>query len=246
MAVVLEKLPEKPEIPHRLGRHVEHDERSRMFAFSRPVPPPLLDHTVIWESSAPILEQGNLGSCTGNAAAQLINTDLFLPVRRAKHRPAWLNEHDAVHLYSKATVLDNISGHYRPDDTGSSGIGVAKSLKFYNYIDHYEHCFTWEQFLAGIVTQPVLFGTLWTDQMFVPDAKGVVSVGTISDATVAGGHEYLCRGINFEKSVCLFRNSWGDTWNPVMKGEFCMSFSDVKKLLANQGDVTVPHGVGLP
>ena len=58
----------------RLGRHVEHDNRSKQFAFlGKRVKPE--KKTTHWTSAAAPLDQGELGSCTGNALAQWLNTD---------------------------------------------------------------------------------------------------------------------------------------------------------------------------
>jgi hypothetical protein len=57
----------------RLGRHVQHDPRSLRYAHG--VLPKTAIKTVDWTRRAPIFDQGQLGSCTGNAAAGLLGTD---------------------------------------------------------------------------------------------------------------------------------------------------------------------------
>ena len=244
--IVINKIDTAPNLPFALGRNVEHDERSRDFAFSIPPPEKLTD--VIWPDVSGILDQGNVGSCTGNAAAQLVNTAAFDKMRTIVHKDTFLTEKDAVTIYSEATKLDNISGSYPPDDTGSSGLGAAKALKRFRYIETYTHCFTWDQFCAAIATQPVIAGTLWTHNMFTPDSKGVIHVHSIAEGNIAGGHEYMIRGILYSKSLVLMRNSWSYTWCPgsengKVPGEAWISFADFKTLLKNQGDITVPHPI---
>ncbi|MEV5953720.1 hypothetical protein AB0M11_08075, partial [Streptomyces sp. NPDC051987] len=57
----------------RLGRHIEHDPRSRAYALSEDLLPSTYTsavHTV----RIPVLDQGSLGSCTGNAAEAFAGT----------------------------------------------------------------------------------------------------------------------------------------------------------------------------
>lgn len=235
--------------PYPLGRRVEHDPRSRDFPVTAPTPAKL--QTVYWGDSAPVLDQGNLGGCVGWTGADILNTDPYTPVRQTRNNGHFYTDKDGLAFYEAATRSDDIAGTYKPDDTGSSGLGLAKALKKLGLIDRYTHAFTWTQFLASIAVGPVALGTLWTNRMFTPDRNGVVHVGTLSDSTIAGGHEYMCRGINVEGSLLLCRNHWQPSWNPKtlgpkMAGEFWLPVPDLRTLLANQGDVTVLHGVGTP
>lgn len=234
-----------------LGRHVEHDSRSRNFAFTAPPPTKQID--VFWSDPAPVLDQGELGGCVGWTGADILNTDLFTPIRKAKNGGKYFKDPDALKFYELATRKDDISGHYPPDDTGSSGLGLAKALRVAGLIDRYTHCFTWSQFLAAIQTQPVALGTIWTNTMSLPDKHGVVRIGSLNEDNIIGGHEYMCRGISFTKSMVLCRNHWSNTWSTgryggKLPGEFWLPFSDLQELLSskNQGDVTVLHGTGLP
>lgn len=237
----------KQETPRPLGRHIDHDSRSRAFAFS--VPERVVERSVVWPHNTPVLNQGQIGACTGNAMAQLLNCKLFAPCRLGKMS---LAETDALQLYSLATHLDGFGPgqYYPPHDEGSSGLGVAKAAAQLGYIDTYQHCFTLEQLQAAIQTQPVITGTSWTQPMFTPDPKtGFVSVGPLNDSTVVGGHEYLVQGIDYEREAIVCLNSWGDTWGGgagLAAGQFRISFSDYTALLADSGDVVVPHGKGLP
>lgn len=210
-----------------LGRLVEHDERSKMYqAAQAPA-----QRSVLWGHHAPVLDQGQLGSCTGNATAQLINTDAFSAARKA----GYLNEQDALKIYELGTQLDNQPGTYPPDDTGSSGIAVAKAGVRLGYFTGYKHAFGFSHFCAAVQLQPVIVGTTWHNGMFKPNAKGFVK----PSGAVAGGHEYLCLGISYETKTLTFLNSWSAGWGP-LGGRFLMSFTDFTKLLADQGDVTAP------
>lgn len=246
---------EQRDTPHPLGRHVQHDSRSRSFAF--PVPAVPVKHvSVQWPHSTPVLNQGQKSSCTGNAMAQLLNCDMFAPVRaKVKALPEvagsapgdnWLTEGDALQFYSLATHNDGSgpSQFYPPNDDGSSGLGVVKGAQSLGFVDRYTHCFSFAQFQAAIQTQPVLLGTSWTDSMFSPNASGRISVGPLNDQSVVGGHEWLGIGIDYQHLEVLGLNSWGPGWG--QHGIFRISFADFQALLADDGDVVVPHGVSLP
>jgi hypothetical protein len=214
------------------GRVVEHDERSR--AYGIVVSPTVKPKTVLWAHRAPVLDQGQVGSCTGNALAQLINTDRFANARL--NHAGFLTEADAVALYSQATHLDNIPGAYPPSDTGSSGLAVAKAGVAQGYLTSYRHAFGFDQLLIALQSQPVIVGTEWTDAMEDPNSRGYIR----PTGTVVGGHEYVVLGADVIYQYVTILNSWSDGWG--VRGRAKIRFADFRTLLANQGDVTVPIG----
>lgn len=229
----------------RLGRHVHHDSRSLDYEFVPRRAKPKQKNT-FWDSAIAPLNQGDLGSCTGNATAQWLNTNFANQVRTLTNKGKALTEKDAVKIYSLGTTLDDQPGQYPPNDDGCDGLSVAKAGVKLGYLDKYTHTFSFSALQAAIETTPVIVGTVWTNTMFNPK-NGLVKVGRLTESNMAGGHEYLCCGVDFNAEVLTFRNSWGDTdeW-PGCKpgGYFAISFTDYKKLLAEQGDVTVLHGKG--
>lgn len=211
---------------HALGRHVEHDERSRAFAL---VPVATKPVTLQWPIDTPILDQGQVGSCTGNALAQWLNT------RFAKQgTDRVLTELHALKLYSAATRRDNIPGAYPPDDTGSSGLAVCKAGVSAGYLHGYKHVFGFKALLLALQHTPVIVGTDWYEGMFTPDKAGLLSV----TGAIAGGHEYLVRGCDVERKRIIMTNSWSGSWG--IHGSAYISFTDFERLLAASGDVTVP------
>lgn len=212
-----------------LGRHVEHDPRSKDYPARRVAQP----KSVLWTHRAPVLDQGDLGSCTGNALAQCLNTTKFAASRPKRK---YLDEQYARLLYAKATTLDTVSGQWPPTDTGSSGLAVAKAGVALGYLSRYDHAFGFDHFAAALALQPVIVGTNWYSTMFKPDSDGFVQPG----GQVAGGHEYLALGINYPGRYVTCLNSWSDTWG--VNGRFRMTFDDFTALLNEQGDVTVPIG----
>lgn len=226
-------LDERPHA-HRLGRHVEHHEASRQFAAV---------HTVIRTAAhvrhCPAFEQGELGSCTGNAMAGALMTEpLYVPGRT-------LVEDDAVRLYAKATHLDQVPGAYPPDDTGSSGLAVAKAAKEEGLIVSYHHAFTLNAALAALSQGPVIVGTEWLEGFDEPRLIEDPSNGSILEAEIfasgssRGGHEYVLDRIDVGLRRVHFTNSWGVTWGK--DGGAYMSFDLLAELLKNDGDVVVPN-----
>lgn len=239
----------KKQTPFPLGRHIEHDPLSRNFAYKSRLGV-TTRNTITHADNAPILNQGNTEGCVGNACAQLMGTAFFAPVLVAmKHTLPWLTETEALNIYSLATHADGLGqDFYPPNDDGTSAVGGAKALQQLGYIDTYLHTFSFNDFLAAIQKQPVICGSDWTDAMFTPSSKGFVYPGPLNSDTVQGGHEYLCRGVNFQTNTLHFRNSWGTSWGGgpgIGLGEFQMTFADFSTLLDNSGDVVVPHGTGL-
>lgn len=216
-----------------LGRYVEHDPRSRAFAH---VPHRATQtRTTIWALDAPALDQGNLGSCTGNALAQWFNTHFARShARSATHARSFLNEQDAIDIYSHATHLDSIPGYYPPTDTGSSGLAVCKAAQRMGLLTGYEHSFGMTHLIATLQHTPVIVGTEWTQDMFTPNPAGLLVPG----GDVVGGHEYLVYGVDIEAKHFLMRNSWSSNWGS--QGDAFIGFDAMDTLLRAQGDVTVP------
>lgn len=138
-------------------------------------------------------------------------------------------------LYSTATVIDEYPGAYPPEDTGSSGLAVAKAGVQAGYFQTYDHAFGFDHFVASLQLRPVIVGTNWHEGMFYPTSDGFVR----PTGSLAGGHEYLALGVDYETQTLTFLNSWGAGW--AQQGRFKMTFADFTTLLGSDGDVTAPN-----
>jgi hypothetical protein len=212
----------------RLGRHVEHDERSKAFAVERA---PTLKSARYERHCAPY-DQGALGSCTGNAMAGLLMTSPFWTPGRS------LTEADAVRLYSEATELDSIKGIYPPDDTGSSGLAVAKAARKEGFIKAYYHAFGLDHVLGALSLRPGILGINWYSSFDVPTSSGECAL--TADAWVRGGHEVEMFAIDVEQKRVWCYQSWGLTWGGLQNGTFWFAFGTLGRLLSEQGDATFP------
>lgn len=230
----------EPEVdPHedfKHGRYVQWDSRSvkygvatsRGFLWRKPKPV----KSVEWQVRIDALNQGNLGSCTGNAAAHWLATDSHK--RRATLYP---NQYTAIDIYRRATLIDEFMGAYPPHDTGSSGLAVAKVLKERGHISRYEHAFGLQQVKVALQTRACLVGMRWRKEMYWPGHGWVRYQGS-----VVGGHEVLLIGWRAASgntpAYFTFRNSWGPRWGN--NGNFIMSESDFGRVLREGGDVIAP------
>lgn len=207
-----------------LGRKVNHDPRSRAF----PAPRAADRHPVLHRRYSPVLDQGHLGSCTGNAMAHAVNmTPLHIP------RTPYLKQADAVALYSRASRIDPFGGAYPPEDTGSDGLSVCKAAQERGLITAYRWAFGFDHTLEALQLGPVLVGIPWHYSMFFPDKRGFVH----PDGEKVGGHEIVLMGDDCRDTL-TFVNSWGSGWG--ISGRFRMAYADFKSLLADNGDAAVP------
>lgn len=227
-----------PNNPFPLGRHVEHDSRSLAYR---------IDVSGITISSVKharrigLLDQKQVGGCTGWSETGLLGTDPFFAT--VSGIPGCtLDNAMGLKLYEKATQVDDIQGSYPPDDTGSTGTAAAKAAQSYGYIGGYQHGFSINDLLGALQLQPVLIGSNWYDSMFNPDSSGQITISP--NAQVAGGHEYACVGYDQPSDELLFAQTWGD-WGP-LHGFFTMKTSMMVRLLGEQGDVTIPTLISAP
>ncbi len=224
-----ELLPEVLVRGQRLGRHVWHDSRSRQYPVAE-LPQPAL-RSVAWARHIPILDQGDVGSCTGNAMCGALATDLVFGGLPASH-PA-LDEHEALRIYSEAEVIDG-NGPYPPNDDGSYGLSVARAARADGLIAGYQHAFSFAAFQTALQVGPVIVGAQWLTGMDNPDPDGLVKFS----GSVRGGHEFECRELDMQAGLAWFDNSWGLGWGRA--GRFGMAFAEAAKMLAADGDVTQP------
>jgi hypothetical protein len=212
----------------RLGRHVRHDPRSLAYQ----VEPRGSVVSARWNRVTPILDQGDLGSCTGNATVGVLGTEPYFTGLRAAFPNLVLNEAYAVQVYSAATLLDGDPDHYPPTDTGSDGLSVAKVVQKAGFISGYRHITSIDGAHTAIQTGPFITGTNWLSGMDNPDSNGIVT----ATGSVRGGHEYEVIGYDAQRDLWEFVNSWGTSWGK--GGHFFLSSADYAKLLADDGDAT--------
>lgn len=221
-----------------LGRHIEHDPLS----FDFPAAQATKVKSVMHARHGSVFNQGNIGSCTGNAMAGLLMTDpIWVPGRE-------LTEEDALAIYELGTKLDGFPGDYPPDDTGSSGLGVARAARKMGEIKTYRHAFGIDQALRALTLRPTISGVPWYSGFDEPDADGLVQIS----GSIRGGHEFVQVGIDVDNWLVWNDNSWDTSWGVTGPegafadgvtpgGMFCFTFDTWAALLKQQGDVLTAH-----
>lgn len=220
-------------VDQRLGRHVNHDPRSRAYAVE-PAADVAKLKSVRHVRRIAVLDQGQVGSCTGNAAVGCLGTGAFWTVgKTVLTGKAKADERFAVDVYSTATMVDPYDGTYPPTDTGSDGLSVAKALQMMKLIDGYRHAFSLEATLTALAKQPVIIGIPWHEYMDFPEQHGQLKpIGS-----VRGGHEVVLDTLDVEKRRVWLTNSWSQWWG--IEGRAWLTWDNLGALLADNGDCTV-------
>jgi hypothetical protein len=214
--------------PYRLGRHVLHDPRSKNYDARELIRPRPLQ-TVIHTSTVSPWDQGQIGSCTANAALGCLVT--------APNNHTY-NEANAVQLYEHETRIDDtqIAGHWEPEDTGSTGLWSMKALHEMGVIRSYHHAFRMSTVLHLLMDAAVSTGVTWYESMFGVNADNTIVCDFNSQ--VAGGHQVCLVGLDIDREAIRVRNSWGTEWAD--GGYAWLKFEDYDRLLMDHGDAVVP------
>lgn len=215
----------------RLGRHLHHDSRSRAYAY------PTAGLTLVSTKHTryiPILDQGQVGSCTANAGIGCLGTGQFYDTVKdlIASTGYGFDEPHVQQFYSDEETADG-DGPYPPNDNGSTGLTCASVLQKHNLISGYQHTFSLNDALLALTQTPWIAGMNWYSDMFNPDANGQVH----PTGSLAGGHEIVADELDVENKRVWFSNSWGAGWG--VNGRFFLSWDDFNTLLGQGGDVTI-------
>lgn len=222
-------------VPFRFGRLPSppdaRDYRIERFLPPRTTPGWVTDLLVrigfkgkVWDNPRPVLNQGDYGTCVGNGCAQWGNTS---PVNDQ------FTQRDARALYYQATIFDGSPDNPDAPNGGQQGATVrsgAKALQTIGRLRTYAFTTSLRTIKDWLLTKgPLIVGTIWTEGMFEPNARGYVR----PTGAVVGGHCYLLIGYN--TMGFTFLNSWGERWGT--GGRCHMRIADFAALLAEQGEV---------
>lgn len=201
-----------------LGRLPSTDERDKNFLIKKvSVPPTLMSR--YWNDSGWRGNQKSDPFCVGYSWAHWIEDG---PVTHSGVAP--IINPDTI--YHEAQKIDEWEGiNY----DGTSVRAGAKYLQSIGVLAEYNWAFDLNTVINTILsTGPVVVGTSWTEEMFYPNAKGLIKIG----GDIAGGHAYVLNGVNKKTKLLRIKNSWGTDWG--INGRAFISFDDMRKLIEDQ------------
>lgn len=175
-----------------------------------------------------------LGSCTGNAATaavSVLHDTATLEAAGLSTTDPTAAQRWAIGLYADATHRDQWHDNTWPSvDCGSSGLGVAKSLRGRGLIDQYGHATTAEELAQLLQTGPVLMGMPWYAAFSDTGGRDgfIDAVPGWLGSPLEGGHEVCLTAIEdvrlnadgtlADDNVLRFVNSWGAQWGDYGSG----------------------------
>lgn len=219
------------------GRRVEFDERSRGFpAVAALRPTQQTPRSYTWRNPLR-LDQGNLGSCVGNAWTHEAAANPY-PV-------PGLSEKIAVKVYRRAQQLDQWPE--TPPEEGTSVLAGAKAAMEMTWLKQYRWAFGLDDLILSVGhLGPAVLGINWYDGMMETDAKGYVH----PTGEIVGGHAILCNRVNLRERFFGLSNSWGTSWGSKdawgVGGTCRIGFAAMGKLLDEDGEACIPLRRGMP
>ena len=223
MGFLYQKYAEDQHEGMRLGRHQWLDGRSLAFMVENDVH---ADGSVLrnqqWEREVTMLDQGRLGSCTGNAGTGALGTRPLYDVGGSAVLPADNDaakaEAFAVQLYSDATDVDGYRGVYPPDDTGSSGLAICHVFESPEHDHRLPLGAQRLRAVAAAAGRARVAGNALVSGVLRPDSSGFIDADpSWVGSGVAGGHEVEAVGVEIDErdaynSAVIYANSWGSGW----------------------------------
>jgi len=197
--VVHQVIPEEIIRDKRLGRNYKWDSRNALYPYQPARGAATADQ--LWERLIAILNQEDVGACTGNAQTGVLGTQPFTPTLPPG---LVLDEAFALKDYSGAEDIDG-DGPYPPQDNGSSGQSAAQWTLNQKLISGYTHASSVSDMAAALQSGPVIVGVNWYSSFDSPSSSGLISVS--KGAYVRGGHEFLVRGVKIADRMFLADNS---------------------------------------
>ena len=201
--------------PYVLGWHrpKRKDRLARLYPAPRSSAPL---RTVSWRHYGPVLNQGQVGACTGNDTVDCL---MSAPLYSEQS----YNEATALGVYSLAEKILGGQG-YPPEDNGATNQAAAQAAVRLGLASGYTHCLDFDHFLDALQLQPIMFASEWTTSMFTPTSDGQV----VPSGAPVGGHSYAAIGYDATQDRVFCLNSWGQGWG--LGGTFWMTAEDADAL----------------
>lgn len=227
-------IPELPG-PRSLGRHREHDPRSKEYPVREVIPRRAPRGSVLWWRRSRYDQNGN-SSCTFEATAGTLDTSPFRLDPHVKlHLPKLQVAKYRVDGYRIAQRNDAWDGE-EPTYYGSSGLAAHKAAKLLGLVPttwEYRHGFSVQDAIDGLRSVgPFAAGFDWYESFDDPK-KPTLEIG----GDTRGGHEVEFLGYDEDDDELLGINSWGP-WGYYRNGRFRMARKTFGELIEAGGDTT--------
>jgi hypothetical protein len=149
-----------------------------------------------------------------------------------------MTEQRAREIYTLAQTLDEYPGEAY---SGTSVLAGAQAAQQLGRISAYHWALDLDDVLRTLsFVAPVVLGVWWFEGMENPDGSGYIHV----TGDRLGGHCICLRAVDPGRKRVTLRNSWGKAWG--MKGDAYLSFDDLDRLLADQGEACILTKVDQP
>lgn len=187
-----------------LGRHKAEDARDRNFPLRAAAVTALVSipPTKYWPIFTTPLNQLSTPRCVAFSWTHFLQSTPVTANARTMGDPAAM----AGRIYARAQQLDEWEGE---DYDGTSVRAGARTLREMGLISEYRWAFDAETARDFVLSRgPIIFGTDWHVEMFLPDADGFIEpIGE-----VVGGHAYAVLGFSHARDAFRILNSWGTGW----------------------------------
>lgn len=218
------------------------DHRDKLFSYNFYETPSIPTTVDLRSGCPPILDQGNLGSCTANAISAAVDFEV-------KKQGKALIDPSRLFIYflerqMEGTINADSGAEIRDGLKSVAKFGVApESMWPYNidrftvnptqdvYVAAHSHLIESYLLLAGFPSMkrclasgfPFIFGFTVYESFESGDVArtGIATLPTKNEAVV-GGHAVLCVGYDDFTRRVMVQNSWGTGWG--MKGYFEMPY----------------------
>jgi len=216
-----------------LGRRVSKDARDHDYKLPNKRAAAKTWTSRYWSSSG-VLDQGATSQCVAYSGVKYLHTG---PVYNRG-----LQQQDCARLYKDCQQVDEWPGD---NYDGTSVRALFRVFKSRGFVTEYRWAFDAETIINHVLTTgPVVMGTVWTMDMFMPRKGSFYITPTGEDV---GGHAWLITGANRKKEnppdagggygAVRMVNSWGEGWG--QKGKAWISFKHLGKLVQMDGEACV-------
>ncbi len=242
--------PIQPTEPRRIKRYGWipdlPDHRDLLFAAPSPIQKEVPSKADLTQQCPPIYDQGELGSCTGNAIAGAVEFDLL-----KQHLPDFTPSRLFIYYNERViegTVASDSGAQIRDGIKSIASIGVC-SEKDWPYdiakfaVKPSDPCFAdaakhkvvlYQRLIQDLNTMkgciasgfPFVFGFTVYEAFEGPEvAKSGIVPMPKSRERALGGHAVMAVGYDDDTEQFTIRNSWGTSWG--LKGYFKMPYAYV-------------------